>query len=89
MTHIGPWRAGFEKELEPVDANAIERVIEDSGLPARLLSFERRIVRLAVLDRGQRVVELDLSISEFCDMVLEHRERELLRQRVPAILTAA
>lgn len=72
-----------------MDANAIERVIEDSGLPARLLSFERRIVRLAMLDRRQRVRELELSTSEFCDLVLEYRARQSAMEITPAVLNAA
>ena len=59
-----------------MDATTIERVIKDSGLPGRLVELDGRLIVLDLRNaRSEKVERLRLSASEFCDAVLDWRER--------------
>jgi len=68
-----------------MNEQAIAAVIRDIKLPGRLVEVDRRVIRMDVLDdRTEKLHRVDLSYSEFCDLVLDWRERQLARAKQPA-----
>jgi hypothetical protein len=90
MKHTALFRiviASFTTEIVEMDRTTIEAIIKDLGFPGRLVEVEGRLIRLNRFnDRTERFERLDLGISEFCDLVLDWRQR---REAPPARLPQA
>ena len=61
-----------------MDSKALETAIKDCGLPGRLVEVDKNLVTLDLLnDRLERFERLELGISEFCDLLLDWRQKRL------------
>jgi hypothetical protein len=67
---------------------AIEKAIRDCGLPGRLVEVDGRIIVLDVLnDRLERLERHELGVNQFCDLLLDWRQRLIARD--PESITTA
>ena len=59
-----------------MDATTIETAIADSGMPARLVELDGRLIVLEMRNpRTEKLERVSLGTSEFCDVVLDWRAR--------------
>jgi hypothetical protein len=66
--------------MKVMDGQTIERVIKDLRLPARLVDVSERMITLDLLDdRNERFERYQLGVSEFCDLLLDWRQKLLDR----------
>ncbi|MFY9614398.1 MAG: hypothetical protein WAT58_03270 [Candidatus Dormiibacterota bacterium] len=77
-------------------AAALEQAIKDCGLPGRLVELDKNLVVVDLLnDRTERLERHELGLSEFCDMLLDWRQKLISRadvsgtQRMPRKRRAA
>jgi hypothetical protein len=57
-------------------AAALEQAIKDCGLPGRLVELDKNLVVVDLLnDRTERLERHELGLSEFCDMLLDWRQK--------------
>ena len=70
--------------MNTMDRKTIERLIRDVGLPGRLIEVRGRLIVVDLLDdRSERFMRHELGLSEFCDLVLDWRQK-LIERRVAA-----
>jgi hypothetical protein len=63
-----------------MDSIAIEKAIKDCGLPGRLVEVEKNLVTVDLLnDRTERLERVQLGVSEFCDLLLDWRQKLISR----------
>ena len=68
-----------------MNRTAVETIIRDLALPGKLVEFDRKMIRLDLLDdRTEQLHRVELTPNEFCDLVLDWRERLLARADVEA-----
>ena len=66
--------------MNRMDSGTVERLIRDVGLPGRLVTVKGRLIVLDLLDdRSERLVRHELGVSEFCDLVLDWRQKMIER----------
>ncbi len=59
-----------------MDSKALEKAITDCGLPGRLVEVDKNLVTLDLLnDRLERFERHQLGLSEFCDLLLDWRQK--------------
>jgi hypothetical protein len=59
-----------------MDSDTVEKVIKDLRLPARLVNVSERMITLDLLDdRSERFERHQLGVSEFCDLMLDWRQK--------------
>jgi len=69
--------------MNRMDSRTVERLIRDVGLPGRLVTVKGRLIVLDLLDdRSERLVRHELGVSEFCDLVLDWRQKMIERSVV-------
>ena len=78
---------------------AIEKAIKDCGVPGRLVELDGKLIVLDLLnDRLETLERYELGMSQFCDLLLDWRQRLVSREpdtivpakaAVPAELVAA
>jgi hypothetical protein len=63
-----------------MNSTAIEKAIRDCGLPGRLVELDKNLVTVDLLnDRTERLERVELGLSEFCDMLLDQRQKLIAR----------
>jgi hypothetical protein len=63
-----------------MDNRALEKAIKDCGLPGRLVEVDKNLVTLDLLnDRTERLERHEYGLSEFCDLLLEWRQKLITR----------
>lgn len=68
-----------------IDSDAIQTAIKDCGLPGRLVDVQGRLITIEMLnDRNEQLERVQLGSSEFCDLLLDWREKTLRRQAARA-----
>jgi hypothetical protein len=66
-----------------MDPATIEKLIRDVRLPGRLVEVKGRLVILDLLDdRSERFLRHELGLSEFCDLILDWRQKMIERSIV-------
>ena len=66
-----------------MDFAAIETAIKDTGFPGRLVELEGKLVHIDILnDKSERFERRQVGISEFCDLILDWRDKVAARQSV-------
>ena len=66
--------------MSTMDSQTIEKVIKDLGLPGRLVEVSGRLITLDLLDdRSERFERHELGVSEFCDLLLDWRQKLIER----------
>ena len=59
-----------------LDPSTVERAIKDSGIQGRLVSVDGKLIRLDLFDQEtEGFTRHELGLNEFCDLVLDWRER--------------
>ena len=72
-----------------MERNAIEAIIRDLEIPGKLVEVDRKSIRMDLFDdRTERLHRVDLSHNEFCDLVLDWREK-LSARRAAELIGAA
>jgi hypothetical protein len=72
-----------------MDSKTLEKVIKDLRLPARLVDVSHRMITVDLLDdRSERFERHHLGVSEFCDLLLDWRQK-LIDRGSPAIVAKA
>ncbi|HXA41876.1 MAG TPA: hypothetical protein VNV65_03070 [Candidatus Solibacter sp.] len=67
--------------MSTMDSGTIEKVIKDLGLPGRLVEVSGRLITLDLLDdRSERFERHELGVSEFCDLLLDWRQKLIQRE---------
>ena len=75
--------------MSAMDSQTVEKVIKDLRLPGRLVSVSRGIVTLDLLDdRSEKFERHELGVSEFCDLLLDWRQKLIERRSPPSGETA-
>lgn len=70
--------------MNTMDGNTIEKLIRDVGLPGRLVEVRGRLIIVDLLDdRSERFMRHELGLSEFCDLLLDWRQK-LIERRIAA-----
>jgi hypothetical protein len=70
--------------MSVMDSQTVEKVIKDLRLPARLVNVSERTITLDLLDdRSEQFERHSLGVSEFCDLMLDWRQK-LIDRAVPA-----
>lgn len=63
-----------------MDSQALEIAMKDCGLPGRLVEVDKNLITLDLLnDRTERLERLQLGLSEFCDLLLDWRQKLISR----------
>jgi hypothetical protein len=71
-----------------MDYAAIEAVIKDTGFPGRLVELEGKLVHIDILnEKSERFERSQVGLSEFCDLILDWREKVAARAAQPAAET--
>src|SRR5258708_1859309 len=77
-------RSYKDRDMSTMDSSTIEKVIKDLGLPGRLVEVSGRLITLDLLDdRSEKFERHELGVSEFCDLLLDWRQK-LIRREVTA-----
>lgn len=64
-------------------AQALATAIRDCGLPGRIVEVDKNLIVVDLLnDRTERVERLELGMSEFCDLLLDWRQKLISRADV-------
>jgi hypothetical protein len=67
--------------MSTMDSKTIEKLIKDLGLPGRLVEVTGRLITLDLLDdRSERFERHQLGVSEFCDLLLDWRQKLIQRE---------
>jgi hypothetical protein len=67
--------------MSTMDSKTIEKLIKDLGLPGRLVEVTGRLITLDLLDdRSERFERHELGVSEFCDLLLDWRQKLIHRE---------
>jgi hypothetical protein len=67
--------------MSTMDSQTIEKLIKDLGLPGRLVEVTGRLITLDLLDdRSERFERHELGVSEFCDLLLDWRQKLISRE---------
>jgi len=67
--------------MSAMDSKTIEKLIKDLGLPGRLVEVTGRLITLDLLDdRSERFQRHELGVSEFCDLLLDWRQKLISRE---------
>ena len=67
--------------MSTMDGNTIEKLIKDLGLPGRLVEVSGRLITLDLLDdRSESFERHELGVSEFCDLLLDWRQKLISRE---------
>jgi hypothetical protein len=70
-----------------MNSTALEQAIKDCGLPGRLVEVDKNLVTMDLLnDRTERLERHQFGLSEFCDLLLDWRQR--LQSRGVGVSTA-
>jgi hypothetical protein len=71
------------EEIMNVKAQALEKAIKDCGLPGRLVEVDKNLIVVDLLnDRTERLERHELGMSEFCDLLLDWRQKLISRADV-------
>jgi hypothetical protein len=63
-----------------MDSTAVEKAIKDCGLPGRVVVVEKNMITLDLLnDQTERLERHELGVSEFCDLLLDWRQKLIAR----------
>jgi hypothetical protein len=66
--------------MSTMDSKTIEKLIRDLGLPGRLVEVTGRLITVDLLDdRSERFERHELGVSEFCDLLLDWRQKLIER----------
>lgn len=69
-----------------LERNAIEKAIKDCGLPGRLVELDGRLITLDLLnDHSEKLERFELGMSEFCDLLLDWRQKLIARDDSPMV----
>jgi hypothetical protein len=69
--------------MRTMSAETIEKLIKDVRLPGRLVDVKGRLIVLDLLDdRSERFLRHELGVSEFCDLILDWRQKMIERSVV-------
>jgi hypothetical protein len=67
--------------MSTMDSKTIEKLIKDLGLPGRLVEVSGRLITLDLLDdRSESFERHELGVSEFCDLLLDWRQKLISRE---------
>jgi hypothetical protein len=67
--------------MSTMDGKTIEKLIKDLGLPGRLVEVSGRLITLDLLDdRSESFERHELGVSEFCDLLLDWRQKLISRE---------
>lgn len=67
--------------MSTMDSKTIEKLIKDLGLPGRLVEVTGRLITVELLDdRSERFERRELGVSEFCDLLLDWRQKLIERE---------
>jgi hypothetical protein len=70
-----------DRDMSTMDSNTIEKLIKDLGLPGRLVEVSGRLITLDLLDdRSESFERHELGVSEFCDLLLDWRQKLISRE---------
>ncbi len=76
--------------MSTMDSKTIEKLIKDLGLPGRLVEVTGRLITVELLDdRSERFERRELGVSEFCDLLLDWRQKLIEREVSATAATAA
>ncbi|MEA2645918.1 MAG: hypothetical protein QOE92_1001, partial [Chloroflexota bacterium] len=66
--------------------DSIEKAIKDCGLPGRLVELDGRLITLDLLnDHSEKLERFELGMSEFCDLLLDWRQKLIAREDSPTV----
>jgi len=70
-----------DRDMSTMDSKTIEKLIKDLGLPGRLVEVTGRLITVELLDdRSERFERHELGVSEFCDLLLDWRQKLIERE---------
>jgi hypothetical protein len=82
--------------MSAMDSQTVEKVIKDLRLPARLVNVTERMITVDLLDdRSEQFERHQLGVSEFCDLLLDWRQKLIDRgspttgAKAPAVASSA
>jgi hypothetical protein len=63
-----------------VDSKALEKAMKECGLPGRLVTVDKNLITVDLLnDRTERLERVVFGLSEFCDLLLDWRQKLISR----------
>jgi hypothetical protein len=63
-----------------MDSTSAEKAIKDCGLPGRVVEVDKNLITLDLLnDRTERLERHELGLSDFCDLLLDWRQKLIAR----------
>ena len=63
-----------------MDGRKLEKAMQDCGLPGRLVLVDKNLITVDLLnDRTERLERVVLGLSEFCDLLLDWRQKLISR----------
>src|ERR1700730_17771042 len=69
-----------DEQMNTMDSQTVEKLIRDVGLPGRLVEVKGRLIVVDLLDdRSERFMRHEMGLSEFCDLLLDWRQKMIDR----------